>query len=128
LSHVAIPLGATAGNLWAWLPQVRVENRHKFGKTTVLVQGGVLRPSFGDNRLGDQAGLTAPNTAATAVDTLFSGFGERGRQPFYEARVAVSHPMAGRTATIAVSGHYGREVVGANKHVDSSAEALDWTL
>jgi hypothetical protein len=123
LSHVAIPLGATAGNLWAWLPQVRVENRHKFGKSTLLVQGGILRPSFGDSRLTDQSGVNG-----SAVDSTFSGFGERGRQPFYEARVALSHPMAGRTATIGVSGHYGREAVGADKGIDSSAEAVDWTI
>ena len=123
LSHVAIPLGATAGDLWAWLPQVRVENRHKFGKSTLLVQGGVLRPSFGDSRLTDQSGVNG-----SAVDSTFSGFGERGRQPFYEARVAFSHPMAGRTATIAVSGHYGREAVGADKGIDSAAEAIDWAI
>ena len=127
LSHVAIPLGATAGNLWAWLPQVRAENRHKFGKSTLLIQGGILRPSFGDNRLADQAGLTG-TSAGSAVDGTFSGLGERGRQPFYEARVALSHPMAGRTATIAVSGHYGREAVGADKGIDSSAEAVDWSI
>jgi len=123
LSHVAIPLGATAGDLWAWLPQVRVENRHKFGKSTLLVQGGVLRPSFGDSRLTDQSGVNG-----SAVDSTFSGYGERGRQPFYQARVAWSHPLAGRTATLGVSGHYGREEVGADKGIDSSAEAVDITL
>jgi hypothetical protein len=64
----------------------------------------------------------------SAVDSTFSGFGERGRQPFYEARVALSHPMAGRTATVGISGHYGREAVGANKGIDSDAVAVDWTL
>ena len=123
LSHVAMPLGFTAGDLWALLPQVRVENRHKFGKSTLLVQGGILRPSFGDARLTDQAGVNG-----SAIDGTFSGFGERGRQPFYEARVAYSHPMAGRTATIGVSGHYGREAVGANKDVDSDAVAVDWSI
>jgi hypothetical protein len=123
LSHVAVPLGATAGDLWAWLPQVRVENRHKYGKATLLVQGAVLRPSFGDSRLTDQSGVNG-----SAVDSTFSGFGERGRQPFYQARVAWSHPLAGRTATFGVSGHYGREEVGANKGIDSSAEAVDVTL
>lgn len=123
LSHVAIPLGATAGDLWAWLPQVRVENRHKFGGSTLLVQAGILRPSFGDSRLADQAALNG-----SAVDALFSGNGERGRQPAYEARVALSHPFAGRTATVGVSGHYGREQVGADKGIDSSAVAVDVTL
>jgi hypothetical protein len=123
LSHVAIPLGATAGNLWAWLPQVRVENRHKFGDTTLLVQGGIVAPSFGDSGLTDQAGING-----SAVDFSFSGNGSRGRQPFYQARVALSHPMAGRTATAGVSGHYGRERIGANRDIDSAALAVDVSL
>jgi hypothetical protein len=122
LSHVAIPLGASAGDLWAWLPQVRVENREKFGNTTTLFQAGVLRPSFGDPRLSDQAALTG-----NAIDS-FSGFGERSGQPFYQARVAVSHPINGRNATVGAGGHYGREQVGANREIDSWAFALDATL
>jgi len=129
LSHVAIPLGASAGDLWAWLPQLRVENREKFGGTTVLVQAGILRPSFGDARLGDQAasGLINASLTGNAIDS-FSGFGERSGQPFYQARVAVSHPINGRNATVGAGGHYGREQVGANREVDSWAFALDATL
>jgi len=126
LSHVAIPLGATAGNLWAWLPQVRIENRHKFGGSTFLVQAGVLAPSFGDNRLNDQSSLTTTGTG-TAIDN-FSGNGARARQPFYEARLALSHPMNGRTATIGVSGHYGRERIGVNRDIDSAAFAGDLSI
>jgi len=110
LSHVAIPLGASAGDLWAWLPQLRVENRHKFGAITALFQAGILRPSFGDPRLGDQAasGLINSTLTGNAIDT-FSGFGERGGQPFYQARLAISHPINGRNATVGAGGHYGRE-------------------
>ncbi len=122
LSHVAIPLGASAGDLWAWLPQVRIENRQKFGKTSILFQAGILRPSFGDPRLGDQAALTG-----NAVDN-FSGYGERANQPFYQSRIAVSHPIKGRNATIGAGGHYGRERVGADREIDSWAFALDATL
>ncbi len=122
LSHVAIPLGASAGDLWAWLPQLRVENRHKFGSTTALFQAGILRPSFGDSRLGDQAALTG-----NAIDS-FSGYGERSGQPFYQARLAISHPIGGRNATVGAGGHYGREQVGANREIDSWAFALDATL
>ena len=82
LSHVAIPLGATAGNLWAWLPQARVENRHKFGGSTLLIQAGILAPSFGDGCLNDQVGV-----GGTALDNTFSGNGSRSIQPFYHQRV-----------------------------------------
>jgi hypothetical protein len=73
--------------------------------------------------LGDQAGVNG-----SAVDSTFSGFGERARQPFYEARVALSHPWAGRTATVGFSGHYGREQVGAEKGIDTEAISVDLTL
>lgn len=123
LSHVAIPLGASAGDLWAWLPQLRVENRQKFGATTTLFQIGILRPSFGDQRLGDQAALNG-----NAVDSTFSGFGERSGQPFYQARMALSHPINGRNATVGAGAHYGREQVGAKRTIDSWAFTVDATL
>src|SRR5437867_4219943 len=86
LSHVAVPLGDTAGNLWAWLPQVRFDATRKVGSTSMLFQAGVLRPQFADPRLGD----------APAVGTSLEGnpgFGERATQPFYESRLALSHGL-----------------------------------
>jgi hypothetical protein len=123
LSHVAVPLGATAGNLWAWLPQVRAGWNKKFGSTSTLLQVGVLRPQFGDPRLND---LPAPGSA---VDSTSSGLGERSSNPFYEARFAVSHPMAhGNSGTVGVGVHYGKEKIGANRDFDSWAAAADWEL
>src|SRR2546428_12263787 len=73
LSHVAVPLGYSAGDLFGWLPQVRVDYNHKFGDTGTLFQFGVLRPAFGDPRLGDvPAARVAVDRASTS-----SGFGER---------------------------------------------------
>ena len=134
LSHVAIPLGATAGNLWGWLPQARVDVTHNLTeKTSTLFQFGVLRPLFGDPRLVPSvppspgiAGELPP--AGTAVDGAFSGFGERSSSPFYQARIAVSHPMASSTATIGAGAHYGRERIGANRTLDSWAFAFDYSI
>jgi hypothetical protein len=39
LSHVAAPLGATAGDLWAWLPQVRVDRTHRIGYSRRALSG-----------------------------------------------------------------------------------------
>jgi hypothetical protein len=123
LSHVAVPLGATAGNLWAWLPQVRVDWNKKFGSTSTLLQVGVLRPQFGDPRLNDLPAV------GSAVDSTSSGLGERSSNPFYEARFAVSHPMAGGNAgTFGVGMHYGKEKIGANRDFDSWAAVGDWEL
>jgi len=121
-SHVAAPLGATAGDLWGWLPQVRVEKTQKLSeKTTALFQLGALRPEFADTRLGDT--LAAGNGS---LDNATAG--TRSTMPFFQARAAVSHPMNGSTATIGVGGHYGREVAGVNHHPDSWATALDFRI
>lgn len=123
LSHIGVPLGATAGNLWGWLPQVRLDVTQKFGETSTLFQFGVLRPQFADPRLND---LPAP--AGSAVDATSSGLGERATNPFYQARFAVSHPRAGSTATLGIAGHYGRERVGAQRVLDSWAFAFDYDV
>jgi plastocyanin len=115
LSHVALPLGATAGDLWAWMPQVRLELKAR----AVLFQAGVLRPQFGDSR------LETPPAASTAVDTTSSGLGERSTQPFYQARAAVLPRIAGRTATLGIAAHTGKERIGVSRDLKSWAVALD---
>jgi hypothetical protein len=122
LSHVAVPLGYAAGDLFGWLPQVRVDYNHSFGKTGTLFQFGLLRPSFGDPRLGDQP------TSGLTIQQSSSGLGERAGQPFYPTRFAVSRPMQGSTATIGVGGHYGKEIVGATQDMDSWAVTLDFRV
>jgi hypothetical protein len=119
LSHVAAPLGATAGNLWAWLPQVRVDVTHTIGSTELLFQAGILRPQYGDPRLE-----SAP-AAGTAVDVSTSGLGERSTSPFYEARVAVSPQIRGNKATLGIAAHYGREQIGVARDLSSWAAAFD---
>jgi hypothetical protein len=121
LSHVAYPLGYSAGDLFGWLPQARVEYDHGFGNTTMLLQFGLLRPAFGDARLGDQPPVNI------TVNTS-SGLGERASQPFYQARVAFSRPMHGSKATLGLAGHYGQERIGAHRTLDSWAFALDLSM
>jgi hypothetical protein len=133
LSHVAYPLGFSAGDLFGWLPQVRVDYNRKWGHNTrTLFQFGVLRPAFGDARLGDQplAAVTLgansgliDNTVATS-----SGLGERASQPFYQGRVAISHPLHGSEATLGVGGHYGEERTSASHTVDSWAFTFDYRI
>ena len=122
LSHVAIPLGATAGNLWGWFPQVRADWTHKTGDTSTVLQFGVLRPQFADPRLND---LPAP--AGSSVEGA-PGFGERSSQPFYQARVAVSHPMNNSNIAVGAAGHYGRERIGTDRTIESWAFAADYAV
>ena len=115
LSHVALPLGATAGDLWAWLPQVRVDVR----PSIFVLQAGVLRPQFGDSR------LETPPAASTSLDTGASGLGERSTMPFFQGRVAIEPHMFGSKASIGIAGHTGRERIGVDRTLPSKAVALD---
>jgi len=92
-SHVGVPLGASAGDLWGWFPQARVDWSTTMGKTGLLMQFGVLRPQFGDTR------LEAAPTSGSIFDLGSSGLGERSSQPFYQGRIAISPPIRKTTAT-----------------------------
>ncbi len=77
LSHVAYPLGFSAGDLFGWLPQVRVDYNRKWGHNTwTLFQFGVLRPAFGDARLGDQplAAVTLGANSGLIDNTVATSF------------------------------------------------------
>jgi hypothetical protein len=119
LSHVGVPLGATAGDLWGWFPQARVDWSSKMGRTGLLVQLGILRPQFGDTKLED-----AP-TSGSVIDLGSSGLGERSTQPFYQGRIAISPPVGKNSATFGVSGHFGQEKVGVDHTLQSWAVAVD---
>ena len=121
LSHVAIPLGSTAGNLWAWLPQVRFDYNKKFGETSAVFQFGVLRPQFADPRLESVV------TSGTSIEGS-PGLGERASHPFYQARIGLSRPMSNSNLRFGASGHYGRERIGADRTIDSWAFAVDFAV
>ena len=94
LSHVGVPLGATAGDLWGWFPQARMDCSAKMGNTGMLVQFGVLRPQFGDTRLEARRHRARDRSGS-------SGLGERTSQPFYQGRIAISPPMRKNFANFA---------------------------
>src|SRR5262249_40396142 len=49
LASIAVPAFGYSGNLWAWIPQMRVEHRFSLpNESSILLQGGVLDPLTGD--------------------------------------------------------------------------------
>jgi len=81
----------------------------------------VLRPEFSDPRLSD---LPAVGTSLEGSP----GLGERASQPFYQARLALSHPLNSSKATVGFGGHYGRERIGTARTLDSWAFAVDYAV
>jgi hypothetical protein len=105
IAHQAITGCSGSGNLWARLPQIRVEQRWK----PVLVQVAILRPHAAD----------APTTPVSQADQ--SGSGERSQRPFFQGRVAgFLGPL-----TVGVAGHMGQLEYSNGDEVKTIAVAGD---
>jgi outer membrane murein-binding lipoprotein Lpp len=113
---LAVPPLSYAGNLWSWVPQVRVEHRFNFSNSSkILVQAGILDPLSGD----------VPYEQYARDPT----FGEQSGLPAFAARVAWSHPTAfDRSVTLGFSGYYSREDWGDRRYVDAWATIVDLTV
>lgn len=91
-ASVLQPPLAYAGELWSWVPQVRVEQR--LG-TNITVKAGILDPI--DNQLPLQ------------TNVLPIGPGEQTRIPAFGTHVGWSHPMFGRTLSLGGGGYHGQQ-------------------
>ena len=115
LATLATPALSYSGDLWAWMPQVRLERRVVLSDASSLsVQGGIL-----DNLTGD-----IPHD----VYERYPSWGEQSGQPAYAARVSWSHRMFGQDFSVGVGGYYGRQNWGFSRNVDGWAGTADLTL
>lgn len=109
---LAQPALSYAGNLWSWVPQVRVEHRFAVGESSnLLVQGGIMDPVSGE--------VQTMGTYRTA------GPGEASRQPAYGTRIAWNHDLSGHPLRLGVGGYYSRQDFGFDRNVDSWAVMSD---
>lgn len=114
-ASLAIPALSAAGNLWAWVPQIRVEHRVDLGgESSLLFQGGILDPVSGETP------TTGPYRQA--------GPGEQSRQPAYATRIAYSHNIYGQPLRLGVGGYYSRQDYGFGQNVDGWAGMADLAL
>jgi regulator of replication initiation timing len=111
-ASLAEPALSYAGNLWSWVPQVRVEHKFNVGESSsLLLQGGILDPlsgevpQFGSYRQG--------------------GPGEASRQPAYGTRIAWTRDISGRPLRLGVGGYYSRQDYGYDRKVDAWALMTD---
>jgi len=114
-ASLAVPTFGYAGNLWAWVPQVRVEHRVNFSRDSSLsLQAGIL-----DNLTGEPPRFQSQRVAQA---------GERSSQPGYGVRMAWTRRAFGQPLTLGVGGYYGRQDWGFNRHVDGWASTSDWEV
>ena len=121
IANAAIPQLTSAGNLWARLPQVRLDLRGG-SRAKWLWQFGVLAPATGD----------FPGTSSAFL--LQPGAGARSRMPYFESRAAGIFEDwlgLGQPATFGASVHYGRSrtaTTAGNRDLDSAGAAFDWNF
>lgn len=122
IADAAIPQFAAAGNNWARLPQIKVEQRFNDGK--IVWQGAVLAPQTGDS-------------PSTAVFLQQPNSGALSRVPFLQTRLSVQDKNwfgTKKAGGIGISAHYGRSRVSSTSaplieaDVDSYGVALDWNF
>jgi hypothetical protein len=116
LAAVGFPDFAGAGNLWLWLPQVRVTA--EMGYTLrFAVQGAALAPTSGASQ----------SAFATQLDSA-----ERTGRPYLEGRVRLGWGPTDDPSEIAVGGHIGwlrgLDTVAVDSMLDSRAITFDTRL
>lgn len=114
-ASLATPAFAYAGNLWGWIPQLRVEHRFDLSDTqTFTVQAGIL-----DNVTWDMP----PDPFYR-----YPGAGEQSGQPAYAARMAWSRTVGGHELGFGAAGYYSRQDWSPNGYVDGWAGMTDWQI
>ena len=118
-ASLAIPALTYAGNLWSWVPQIRVEHRVVLGEdSSLLFQGGILDPLTGET----------PGTTPGSAYYRQPGPGESSRQPAYGTRIAWKRNTFGQPLQVGAGGYYSRQDYGFNRNVDGWAGMADIEL
>jgi len=120
IAAAGIPQMAAGGNLWARLPQVRVDQKLNGNLT---VQAAVLESQTGD---------FATNAAFLVQPTS----GQASRVPFLQSRLAYSNANwlgTKKAGSIGVSGHFGMSRVftgptNVRNDIESVGVAVDWNF
>lgn len=114
LAGIGIPDFAAAGNLWLWIPQVRV---------------GVDVARIGAARLGLEVAALAP-TSGDAQAAFFTqpDIAERSSRPYLQGRVRARWGSGDTQGEVNLGGHLGWLAVGPDRRITSRAAAVSvWT-
>lgn len=115
VASLAVPEFSYSGNLWGWIPQVRVERQLSITENSgFLLQGGILDPLTGEPPISEY--FRTPQA------------GEASRQPAYALRTAWSHHAFGRKLTLGIGGYYSRQNWGFHRMMDGWAGTSDLTI
>ncbi|HET9409525.1 MAG TPA: hypothetical protein VFO39_19955 [Candidatus Sulfotelmatobacter sp.] len=114
-ASLATPTFAFGGNLWGWIPQVRLEHRFSLSdEQSITIQGGIVDNV--DWEFSADSFLRQPQA------------GEQSGQPAYAARTAWSRTIFGHPVTLGAAGYYGRQDWNWGRFVDAWAGMTDWQI
>jgi hypothetical protein len=114
-ASLAVPALSAAGNLWSWVPQIRVEHRIALSDdSSLLFQGGILDPVSGE--------------VPGATPYRGAGPGEASRQPAYATRIAWARNVFGQPLRVGIGGFYNRQDYGFSRTVEGWAGITDIEL
>jgi len=114
-ASLAVPAFGYAGNLWGWIPQVRVDHRFDLSEgQNITIQAGLM-----DNVTGElpYASFQRPPQA-----------GESSGQPAYGLRVSWTRSVFGMPLTLGTAGYYSRQNWVFSNRVDGWAGMTDWSV
>jgi hypothetical protein len=113
-ASLATPAFAYAGNLWGWIPQLRVEHRFEISDNQKFtVQAGIL----------DNLTWETPPYEFYRYPTA----GEQTGQPAYAARTAWSNQIFGHELSFGAAGYYSPQD-WSGRHIDGWAGMGDWQV
>jgi hypothetical protein len=111
-ASLAVPALSSAGNLWGWVPQIRVEHKVILGDaSSLLFQGGILDPVSGEAPVGRYYRQPGP--------------GEASRRPAFGARTAWTRNVLGQPLRVGVGGYYSRQEYGFSRNINGWAVMSD---
>ena len=114
-ASLSTPALAYSGDLWAWLPQLRVEHQMPLSeRSSMNFAAGILD------------GITGEPPLSEYFRSVQAG--ESSGQPAYAAHVAWSHALFGRSLTLGGGAFYNRQNWGFNRTVDGWAATSDLTV
>jgi hypothetical protein len=114
IASIGFPLFAGAGNLWLWIPQIRLNaDLAPLGGIRFGIEGAALAPTSGEPQ---QTFLTQPDAA------------ERSGRPYLQGRLRGRWGEGDRLGEISFGGHYGWLEDSTGGRIDSKALAVSvWT-
>jgi hypothetical protein len=92
LASIGVPEFTAAGNLWLWIPQIRV-TAQTGADVRLAVQAAALAPTIGPP--ASDTGLTGPDSA------------QRSGRPFLEGRLRLAWGPSDDPSELAIGGHVG---------------------